>query len=381
MAFSTIQGSGGAPDSFVGTSGVDTVSLINSRGNFDLRALGANDVVSLISSGTDSGVVSSASARGGDGDDSFLSPSGIVLTLNGVLFNGNEGNDTLSFTGETVAGSSLLGGQGNDSINTGVAISSRVNGNIGNDVLTIDGASANSLFFGGQGNDTINVNFSATTSEISGDLGNDTITTAAVSVLGSTLSGGAGNDVINAATATSKVIANGDDGNDTITTGASADTINGGAGNDIITAGLGIDAITGGADQDTFVQSVSGLGAIATASVIAGTSWANSDTLTFGSGIDIVTDFSATDLLDTATANAAVNAFGTSAASVLTGSTNTFLQGTYNATTSVFTVGAAASNIDYLVAPSTLDATTFVNNTSLILLDNLGTTPLAANFV
>lgn len=381
MAFSTIQGSGGAPDSFVGTSGVDSIAIANSSGNFFVGAQESNDVVNLLSSANDPGVISTSTLKGGQGSDAFITAGTIVYS--GIFLNGNSDGDTIAFSaGSSLNASTVQGGQGNDTITTGVATSSLINGNKNADTLNIGGATASSSFYGGQGADTIQLGVvDVTNTVISGDNDNDTINQiGGASLLGSTLSGGQGNDTITVGVATSTVIANGGDGNDTIVTGTSADTIDGGAGNDRITGGAGIDVMTGGADQDTFVQSVSGLGATATATVIAGTSWSVGDTLTFGNGVDIVTDFTANDLLDVVTAANAVNAFGVSAGSVLT-ATNNFLQGTYNATTSVFTVGTAASNIDYLVAPSNGTPSAFAANSSLILLDNLGTAPVVANFV
>ena len=381
MAFSTIQGSGGAPDSFVGTTGVDSIAIANSSGNFFLGAQESNDVVNLLFSANDPGVISNSTLKGGQGSDTFITTGNLVYS--GIFLNGNSDGDSITFAaGSSLNASTVQGGQGNDTITTGIATSALINGNKNADTLNVNGATASSSLYGGQGADTIQLGAVAVTNTvISGDNDNDTINQAVgASLLGSTLGGGQGNDTITVGAATSTVIANGDDGNDTIVTGASADTIDGGAGNDNITAGAGIDVMTGGAGQDTFVQSVSGLGAVPTATVFAGANYSAGDTLTFGNGIDIVTDFTANDLLDTATAANAVTANGVATGSAL-GASNYFLQGTYNATTSVFTVGTTAANIDYLVAPSNGTSTSFIANTSLILLDNLGTAPLAANFV
>ena len=382
MAFSTIQGSGGAPDSFVGTSGVDSISIINSTGNFFLGAQEADDVVTLLTAGaTDPGVITGATLKGGQGNDTITDTN--LAVLNGVFLNGNANADTITFNSALLSATTVQGGQGVDTITAnGGVVASLINGNKDNDVITIASAAAsNSSVFGGQGNDAININIGTTSSVIDGDDDNDTITfgtTAAISVAGSTVFGGQGNDTIAATNVTSAVLVFGEDGNDTIATGALRDTISGGAGNDNIAAGAGIDVMTGDAGQDTFVQSASGLGAAATATVFASTSFSNGDTLTFGNGLDIVTDFTANDLLDTSLAAGVVAGLNGQATST-NGASNFFLQGTYNATTSVFTVGNTAANIDYLVAPN--GGVALAANTSLILLDNLGTAPVAANFV
>ena len=74
------------------------------------------------------------------------------------------------------------------------------------------------------------------------------------------------------------------DGGDLIVAGAGNDTIDGGAGNDTITGGVGADSMTGGAGVDRFVF-VSGDGVAATAVN------ATTKTVTFGNGVDIITDF------------------------------------------------------------------------------------------
>jgi len=286
LAFSTIQGSGGAPDSFVGTSGVDTITLINSTGNFFLGAQEDNDFVSFTATALEPAVITGSTIRGGSGDDTLLGFVGIAGFFNGVFVNGNAGNDQLNFATTSLSGSTVQGGQGSDTITIGgfgtTFTSSLVNGNKDNDSITIGSISNNSSIFGGQGNDSINITASLNGSIVNGDNDNDTInvTPGATSVAGSTILGGDGNDTITTALATVAVgtpglLIDGGAGNDSITGTITSDTIVGGVGNDSIASSGGLDVITGGVgfDQITLTGFVS---AVVT----------NSETLVYGSAQD-----------------------------------------------------------------------------------------------
>ena len=115
MAFSTIQGSGGAPDSFVGTLGVDSIVIADAAGNFTLGAQADDDLVVVTNTGnlTVSDVLSTATIKGGGGDDEIVFQTGVTDFLGGafvnsVFVNGNKGEDSLEFTGEFDGG--LFGG-------------------------------------------------------------------------------------------------------------------------------------------------------------------------------------------------------------------------------------------------------------------------------
>ena len=97
--------------------------------------------------------------------------------------------------------------------------------------------SHNEFIVGGSGNETIN-SLSHGNDLIYGGAGNDTIN---ANEGNDTIYGEEGNDTINAG-----------DGNDFIDGGAGNDTISGGAGNDTIIGGLGDDTLTGGASANTF---------------------------------------------------------------------------------------------------------------------------------
>ncbi|MCT0216602.1 hypothetical protein KQ298_09730 [Synechococcus sp. CS-1330] len=282
MAFSTIQGSGGAPDSFVGTSGVDTILIQNVQNPVFLNGQGSGDFINYANF---TNLVSGYTLKGGQGND--------VIGLAGVpnislsLINGNKDADTIFVTG--VSQSSVFGGQGGDTISaTGFVSGSIINGNANADAITIAGNTSSSSIFGGQGNDTlvgtggftdtvlqgdkdgdrITVSGTFLNSTINGNEGNDLIAITATTFSNSTVYGGEGGDNINASTTGVATYLSGDAGNDTLIGGTAADVIEGGDG---------IDNMTGGTGNDSFLYtSVAQTGTVTTAG---------------GAGNDVITDF------------------------------------------------------------------------------------------
>jgi Ca2+-binding RTX toxin-like protein len=149
----------------------------------------------------------------------------------GDTLSGGAGDDTVAGLG---GGNYLRGDDGNDSIQGGVGFDD-INGNKGDDTLD-GGAGGNDWLVGGQGNDLITAH--ADQNILYGNLGADT------------LHGGAGGDLLRG--------------------GQGDDVIVGGSGNDWISGDRGSDTLTGGAGADIF-HSFS------------------------GAGIDLVTDFNASE--------------------------------------------------------------------------------------
>ncbi len=245
--------------------GADT--LRGGAGNDSLSVTGGDDLIEA-GSGNDSAVFGSSGniAYLGEGNDSLVSWEETVFqTVDGTnivyggggsdtvlahgtedsIINGGGGNDDLTLIGtgevfgkegsDTLNGSTVFGGEGNDYVRTGAAegTDSTVGyGGGGHD--SVYGDETNDLLGGGAGNDTVG-----------GGAANDTLFggTGRDSIFGSTGDdvgyGGDGNDNMFA----------GDD-NDTFGGGANKDTIDGGAGNDTIYGGTGDDEINGGDDDD-----------------------------------------------------------------------------------------------------------------------------------
>ena len=396
LAFSTIQGTGGAPDLFVGTSGVDSITITNLDDAVDLRAFDSDDNITVAN---DAGVVDMYTLLGGSGNDIFTSNTTTLADASRI--NGNEGNDRITlgaFGAVSQTSSTVVGGKGNDTIVlTGSINSSLVNGNLDDDTITTAGAS-NSSVFGGQGVDTINIvgtDVNATVlTVVNGDKGGDFINVAG-SVNQSTINGGDGDDAINllagitsftdssvfggdgidtingAAVGAFALTLSGDAGNDVINGGGGADSLYGGAGNDqllgnggadSITGGVGADRLTGGAGNDRFAFAI---GDSFTATGIA------NNTATFQRGtttsVDVILDFSAVaatgagdsvqyaELAGNSTqnnglgANAVLNVNGTATiANNLNGQTlnaginRVYFTGNWNQTTGVFTYNGGA---------------------------------------
>ena len=192
---------------------------------------------------------------GGSGNDTFANTATTLAAASRI--NGNEGNDTITlgaFGGVSQTSSTVVGGKGNDVIVlTGSLNSSLVNGNLDDDTITTAGAS-NSSVFGGQGVDTININGTTVLTVVNGDKDGDIINVAG-NVNQSTINGGDGVDTVTLANITSFTDSSvfGGDGVDTINgaaVGAFNLTLSGDAGNDVINGGGGADSLFGGTGND-----------------------------------------------------------------------------------------------------------------------------------
>jgi len=180
-------------------------------------------------------------------------------------------------------------------------------------------------------------------------------------------------------------------GADTLSGGAGADSINGGTGNDTITAGTGADSILGGTGADSITggtgidvymdMGIVGNSIVASATSVS-TTIAAADTWTFTNGVDYISDFAATDLLDlTTAATAPTTLIGFTAATALVSGTTYVVYGTL--ASGVFTAAAAfnatsASDALVVVGNGTLLAAT---TTGIVVLDGLTAALVAGNIV
>ena len=142
--------------------------------------------------------------------------------------------DTCTVNSVPVAGATVTGTAGNDTIDCANAAGARtILGVAGNDTIT--GSSFDDKIDGGTGNDTM-----------TGAVGNDTLTggsgddTATGSAGNDTLSGGIGADTLN-----------GSEGDDILKGDADNDTLNGNTGNDNLDGGTGVDILSGNEQNDT----------------------------------------------------------------------------------------------------------------------------------
>jgi Ca2+-binding RTX toxin-like protein len=375
LAFTTIQGSG-ANDatSFVGTSGVDNIAIVNLSTPAFLGAQGDNDGISWNNFIRDEGYVTAFQLKGGQGNDTFTAGA---LTLNSFV-NGNAGNDTFGGAGGYTV-STVFGGQGNDTFATGALNGTKINGNIGNDTINATG-SASSSIYGGQGLDVLNVSGTHASSVIQADKDNDTINvgggvgvldaianstingnagndrinynlaantppTAADTFATSTIFGGQGNDIL-ASTAAGNLVGvtlSGDDGNDTVSGAGGQDNIFGGTGNDLLTGLNGGDSITSGAGIDTIQYAAAG-------ETFAGAVASGVTVLT--PGIDRVLDATVGDIINYTFTTYTSAAAGPAAAGVLNTAVTAaqadnsvaLIRGNFNATTGIFTNSATGTD-------------------------------------
>ena len=162
-----------------------------------------------------------------------------------------------------------------------------------------------------------------------------------------------------------------------LTGDGAANTIIGGAGVDTIVGGGAADLLTGGGGVDVFMNGTSGQG-VSTTSTTAANSFSNAYSISIAP-TDIINDFTATDTINAASAGNAVNASNLSSNLIL-GASNFYLRGSYNQGASTFST--LATGADLLVSSNTDQAgATFLNNTSLVVLQGFNAELANANFV
>ena len=156
----------------------------------------------------------------GEGGNDVLTAAGTDPGVVRVLFDGGDGNDTI--TGSQLR-DTIRGGDGDDELYGGDGDDS-IQGGDGDDV--IDGQDGDDLLMGENGFDTLE-----------GNTGNDQLVGGEDRDL---LQGGSGDDVLN-----------GDAGRDTLNGKSGDDTLFGGEGTDRMYGGIGDDVLDGGRDDDS----------------------------------------------------------------------------------------------------------------------------------
>ncbi|GCL53238.1 hemolysin-type calcium-binding region protein [Microcystis aeruginosa NIES-3806] len=356
-------------DLLQGLNGNDTI--LGGDGNDSLWGIGGNDYIDAGDGdnifGGDEG---DDTLLGGNGNDSIAGGTGndsIDAGDGDNIFDGSDGNDTL------LGGSgidTILAGAGNDFINPGDGINN-ADGESGNDTLlggaSIDvllGFTGNDSIDGGGGDDSLNGGLGQDT--LFGGDGNDTLNGGGDNDL---LDGGVGNDALD-----------GSGGNDTLFGGIGNDTLLGANNSDRIVGGVDADSLSGSFGQDTFVQ-----GTLDSVASTGGTfsnpaTFTSGDTIVFGNGLDVISDFTAgtlEDKLDLDSSSSAISAIGVLTSSLASG-TNYYLSGTFSG--NVFTISADGVGSDTLIIQGTGAA--FSSNASSVLLGLVNSNNLVAgNFI
>ena len=223
--------------------GASELVLVDQRRDISIDGSDKADNVRVNTAALSSSALYNYNVRGFEGDDTFNFNA--TLIQNSVI-NGNVGNDTMTIglatSNPTVNfdGSYFLGGKGNDALFAYDLSGGEVNGNIGNDTINVTNTYADRSFNqyvgGGQGNDLITVKGSFNNSIIDGNKGIDTIIVEDGTHSNTSVNGGEGNDIIRSSGDVTKgLMLSGDLGNDTIASeGSLGSTIFGGEGNDTI---------------------------------------------------------------------------------------------------------------------------------------------------
>lgn len=320
MAFTTLSGSDGIT-SLVGTTGVDTATLVTLNENVFVGGNTGNDTI-VTASGTGSINYVNFNVRMGGGNDGIVQTGNLLnsfVSLDGETL-ANDGSDSFNSAGATI-NSEVVGRGGNDSFNLGNVSSSQINGNTGNDSFANAGGVAEAVLssasiFGGQGTDTITLTALGSGNVLNGNKGSDTITLTSTTgtISSTTLFGGQGADTLTLTTTTiDGNTLSGDLGADVLTGSAtSADILLGGDGADTLNGnGGGTDTLTGGAGADTFTVTAAagGNSAVATITDFVGAGAAtNIDTINISSALGAV----ATTNQDRAYATVAGSSLGAS---------------------------------------------------------------------
>jgi len=294
------------------------------------------------------------------------------------------GNGGVTYTGWS-GSDNFTGGTGADTVNLGAGDNTFTNAGAGGgaDTITVeDAGGSNAIAVTGSGTTTINASVtgvtatitSATTSTVDAS-GSTAVITINGGVGVDTIDGGSANDVITTGDGATNAV-DGNGGNDAITGGSGRDDLSGDAGNDTITGGTGADSLSGGTGIDDFTA-IAGQSVVLTAETVTEAAVAATETITFGNGLDIITDFNAGangDTVDTVAApitGIGVNMTGdTSAASY-------FLSGAFVAGTGVFTIAADGTGADTLIFNGDAGANLTAIN-SFTLLQNVDSDNLVA---
>jgi len=388
--------------------GASDLLLVDQVRDIAIDGSDKNDLVFVSASALASNALYDYNVRGFAGNDNIDFRANLIQDS---TINGNIGNDTMSvgfFDGNLVpagitnlTNSYFLGGKGDDTV-TGYGLNNgEVNGNIGDDVITVDNigvvAGFNMYIGGGQGNDLITVGGDYVGSIIDGNKGTDTIDVVLGDHKNSSVNGGEGDDIIRSVVNSGGLNLNGDKGNDTIVgTGAKASTITGGEGSDtILSASLGGESslVDGGVGADFIgLETVAGVQSVGVETVVFNTGdsvaatktsfqgtkgaagkLATGDKITFGNKVDYLTNADAKDKIDIDfTPDDVIVANNADLIDTLLAGEIYEVKGAYNTTTNVFEVNAAGTEGLYIIGGSNLSVgQVFTNSTNILISDTL----------
>ena len=298
-------------DTVIGnTTGSNTLSLTTFTNGLtiNLQATGSQTVDPLTGYQLDVSTGLYKTLNLGSGSDSATGNATVGTTINGGNGNntliGGSGNDTL--VGGT-GNDTLIGGGGNDSFNAGIG-TNLLNGSAtgsdtytltprtvaGSDLDTVVGntSGSNILSFATFTNG-LTFNLQAAGAQLA-----DAISGYQLDVstgLFTTVSLGSGNDIVTG-NATIGTTINGGNGNNILIGGTGNDTLTAGTGRSILIGGLGVDTLQGGSADDILIGGTLSLSSNLTALIAIQKEWVSTDSYAvrvgnlrgpYGSGLDL----------------------------------------------------------------------------------------------
>ena len=398
--------------------GASDLILIDQQRDISVDGSDEDDSILIGTVALSSSALYNFDVRAFDGDD--LLEIGAALVQDST-FNGNMGEDTIEVEDAILTGSFVLGGKGNDTMFVDGVTGGEVNGNLGNDIITITSVvdrNFDASVRGGQGNDIITVSGDFVNSAIYGDKGADIIEVRGggffmadaldkgddegyddgyyddygSDVTGSAIYGGEGNDLIENFFGDNLQLW-GESGDDAIfdinVGGTSGVTIDGGEGSDqiisvsdfgatsTIDAGVGADEVAlisglfSSQGTETYVFE-SGDSVAATATAFSGTGFLdNGSTITFGNGVDLLLSAGNEDFIDIDfTPTAIDNINGDSIFEPLVFGDVYEVTGDYAVGTGEFTVNAGGSDFLYIIGSGNERIENiFTSSTNMIISD------------
>ncbi|MBE9030746.1 DUF4347 domain-containing protein [filamentous cyanobacterium LEGE 11480] len=214
--------------------GQDTINVQTISGTTTVKADAGDDIINVHNtSNTVNQISAQLNVEGGTGNDQML-----------VDDSGDTTNNTGKSTTDTVTGLGM-----SDGINYIELETLDINLGSGNDSFTIESTHTNVTNLNGNaGQDNITVQSIAGPTTVNAGDDNDTVTVTTTTANSSgtlVVNGDAGDDIIDGSTASLNLILNGDTGNDNIQGGSGDDQIGGGANDDTIDGNAGKDEIRG----------------------------------------------------------------------------------------------------------------------------------------
>jgi Ca2+-binding RTX toxin-like protein len=357
-----------------------TLALDSAAGLKTLNVSGTEKFISTVSSESLATVVASG-LTGGAGIQLTATASLVAMTATG-----SSADDTIT---SGAGADSLSGGLGDDSL-TGGSGNDTLDGGDGNDTI-VNGVGVDSLV-GGAGTDTLSQTgwtISTTLDGGSSQVLGTVVNLGTTSISAATIAGYAGyattaalsSDLTAVASNTAALLgAAGTIGSrvdtlsgfENVVGSTGKDYIVGSAAANTITGGSGADVLTGGAGADVFVVAAANSVA-ASGTTFAGGTVANADTITFGNGVDVITDFtSGTDKLSGLYAAALPASLIGQTTGDLAAAAAYQARGTFTASTGAFVFGAAGPDTLVVFGGAGIQDALSSNTTMLVLLGNTG---------